>query len=80
MTQKQINRKENAIIKEALKINEQLNKLQEKAEQLTEKINYFADNIDERIYIYELKDLKDTLIDLINFDLEDYIPQENANI
>lgn len=65
----------NAIVKEAQKINEQLRKLQAKAQELAEACRDFGDNYDYGTYVFELANLEQTAEDLSNFDLEDSIPQ-----
>lgn len=65
----------NAIITEAEKINAQLRKLEQKAQDLAERIAEFGDAYDYDTYIYELRNLELTLQDLAAFDLEDSIPE-----
>ena len=65
----------NAIVKEALKINEQLRKLQAKAQELAEACRDYGDNYDYDMYIHGLRNLELTTEDLSNFDLEDSIPE-----
>lgn len=65
----------NAIVRKAEKINEQLRKLEKKAEQLAYEITVYGEEYDYDNYIHILRQLKLTLEDLSNFDLEDSIPQ-----
>ena len=67
----------NAIIKEAEQVNTQLRKLEQKAQQLADRIAEFEER-DSGVYFYGLKILESTLEDLAAFDLEDAIP-ERAN-
>lgn len=64
----------NAIIKEAEEINEQLRKLQKRAQGLADSCAAFQD-VDYDSYIYELAELQRTAEDLAAFDLEDSIPE-----
>ena len=65
----------NAIVNEAKKINDQLRKLQQKAQELAEACREFGEEYDYDQYIYELRNLELTAEDLSNFDLEDSIPE-----
>lgn len=64
---------EKQIIRKALTINKHLNNLRKECENLIEEIEIFGDEVDYDTYIYELRNLKYTLQDLADFDLEDSI-------
>ena len=64
----------NALIKKAEAINSELRRLQKKAQELADSCAEFAD-VDYEMYIYELRNLKETAEDLAAFDFEDSIPE-----
>lgn len=65
----------NALIKKAEAINNELRRLQKKAEQLAQDCAEFGDLVDYDLYIYELQHLQETAEDLAAFDFEDSIPE-----
>ena len=67
--------KYNAIINKAWSLNNELRKLQKKAEQLAQDCAEFGELVDYDLYIYELQHLQETAEDLAAFDLEDTIPE-----
>lgn len=67
----------NAIIKKANAINNMLEKIREKCQQLDNEIADHGDLYDEADYDYELSLLRETLSDLSSFDLEDNIPEQH---
>ena len=67
--------KYNALIKKAEALNNELLKLQKKAEKLAEDCAEFGELVDYDTYIYELQRLKETAEDLANFDFKDSIPE-----
>lgn len=68
----------NKIIKQAWKINEQLNKLRERAQALVEECEKHREGFNYDDWEYDLNNLAQTLSDLANFDLEDSIPETHS--
>ena len=66
----------NALITRAERINEQLRKLQEKAQELANDCAIYGDEVDYDDYIYQLRELELRSDDLANFDFEDAIPEK----
>lgn len=68
----------NKIVNDAIALNNQLEKIREKANKIIEDIEIHGDEFDYDDYIYQLSHLKETLEDLSSFDLEDSIPERHT--